>query len=448
MSAVQQGLAARAAAGLAAVALFAAPALSLSVRGGLNSGLMMLTLAALLWWALMRSKPPWRDARPLLVGLLAYPAVVLAQLALTGGRLSSFDPAARFVLACPLLLGLARLSWTQSRLFEWGCVVGAIGAAGWAIGSTALLGAARAGNPWTNPVPFGGMALTLGFLSLGSWPYPATIRPASDRRIVAGRLLAVTGAVAGAYACIGSQTRGSWLALPPMALLAWAMLWSGRSPAMRDAPGARRSRTAHLARIRRQAAVLAASLVLAATAFGFATGGFVSQRLAYTMHELRMARTPEGRDTSSGIRLQLWRASLLMAQEHPVLGVGKARFNDALQPLLAAGEVTAAAARPEYRHAHNDVLFALAELGLPGGLAAIALYLGPAVFFVRRRASSDPIVRRTAFAGLGVVVGFAVFGQTEAMWNLTMPAAFYALCVGVLSARLLERERMSRDACG
>ena len=35
----------------------------------------------------------------------------------------------------------------------------------------------------------------------------------------------------------------------------------------------------------------------------------------------------------------------------------------------------------------------------------------------------------------------AVFGQTEAMWNLTMPAAFYALCIGALSARMLERER-------
>lgn len=75
-------------------------------------------------------------------------------------------------------------------------------------------------------------------------------------------------------------------------------------------------------------------------------------------------------------RLDGWYAALWMAREHPLTGVGhgayRAEFATAKLDLLADGvDLYRSHADPFFANAHNDLLEAVAEWGLPGALALL-----------------------------------------------------------------------------
>jgi O-antigen ligase len=66
------------------------------------------------------------------------------------------------------------------------------------------------------------------------------------------------------------------------------------------------------------------------------------------------------------VRIALWHEALVIAAAEPVLGVGPGRF----------AEVSPTASRdPDLRWAHNEFLQAAAEMGLPGYLLVVSLFL-------------------------------------------------------------------------
>ncbi|RMF25417.1 MAG: hypothetical protein D6760_01020, partial [Deltaproteobacteria bacterium] len=142
------------------------------------------------------------------------------------------------------------------------------------------------------------------------------------------------------------------------------------------------------------------------------------------------------RDVSAANRLEIWRATLAMAADRPILGHGFGTF-EALLPGY----------RPMptglfYDHAHNDYLEILAEGGVVGLAFAVALVAA----FARRlvRALSKPLTssQRQAVFWLGTAI-VSVLLHSLADFGLRITAvAFTFVYVAALFSRISENPEL------
>jgi len=386
--------------------MFVKPSLS-NTCYGLLLGWSAITLVAGGRTAFAECGAILRRYWPFMLAMAALPLAVLLQQLVSGAE----EPHVsylylRFALFIPLVFGMVGLGRNGMRSVQWGFVACALVSALW------LHEVAAAGRPshvgFSNVIPFGNLALLAGMLAVISigWNRPG------DHLQAGLKLLA---GFAGLYASYMSGTRGGWLAIPVLALIALA--------------ASRRLRWLH------KAGALAGLAGLMALAWY--SSALVQQRLESVVSELSQFAHHVTVDTSTGVRLQLWQASLKMLQAHPWTGVGPDNYEAALQTLAAEHVITPLAAT--LPHAHNDVLHAAATLGIPGLLAVLALYLVPVWFFLRHLRSADRDTQVASAMGLALCFGFMVFGLTEAMFTTTLTNAFYSLIMAVCFAYVVVR---------
>ena len=390
------------------------PALTVAVKGGANGSLMVA--AALSLFVLLRQRRSGaggavvRRTEPVRSYALAMAApvfVLLAVQTLHGGpwAVGAVSSSARFLLAVPVVLVAVRIG---RALVPWADVSFALGAL--AAGAVMLFAPrewslGRWGSPFLDPINFGGLALLLGVLSLLSVDW-------RRRDPLPTRALKVAGFVGGLAASVPTGARGPWLAvLVLIVVLAFTTL-RGRSLLMRVALWAS----------------LAAALLVA-----FATVDAFRGRFDLMAADLGSFFWGGERDTSPGVRLQIWRAALLAFAERPLLGLGGGGFAAAVDGYLASGVLSPLAAEAARAELHNSYLAYAADFGIPGLLAIVSLFAVPAAAFVRRL-GSDPVCRRAALMGLVVVVMYAACAFSVDVFKLKMMAAFYAAATALMAA--------------
>ncbi len=196
-----------------------------------------------------------------------------------------------------------------------------------------------------------------------------------------------------------------------------------------------------------RALVLAVGMAVLLSAV-FAVNGTWRQRVVDAYQEaVTCSGEQSTADTSICIRLQLWRASLDMLAQRPVAGMGSKRyFNDYLnQESLPAGVVSPSVAEG-WGEPHNDIMLALTSYGVPGGIALLLVFLGPAGLFLRRLAFHHPAQARAAAAmGLSLTLGFLVFGLTETMFRGMRTIGFYSMSLALFMI-LSDPDRYARSA--
>lgn len=391
------------------------PAIALTTNISVGLIEVMLLLAAIGYapalWRQRRQEPLLlAQARPILLAFLFNLIVAAISLVSTGIDPPYFENPSKMLLAT-LATGMVLLLRPSGQVIWPGLWVGAIGAMLFAIYQRFGLMLPRA-EGFSMPITFGDLAMAMGLMSL------AGIRQVARTRWAALPYLAF---LAGVVASILSASRGGWLAL----LLSFIPLYVYG----RDYVG------------RRVLAIVAASLIVVGGVSALPETG-VRERLNEITTQ--MAQYEGGNsNTSVGARIEMWKGAWTMFVEHPVGGVGRANFNRGLNQLIGRGAIDPAMGI--FRHAHNEMLNALATEGLPGGLALLALYCAPLVFFGRqlRRAGSQ---RPYALAGIMLVLAFIAFGMTQVMFVHHVGSAFYALTVCVLAGLCLQEQRRMRDA--
>ncbi|TWG79296.1 O-antigen ligase [Cupriavidus gilardii J11] len=402
---------------VAAIAAALSPALMLTLKGGAGYCYFAALAAGLIWlWHgdnRRRAFQVLRSCKWYLAAMAGYPLIIALQ-ALLGYRVPgwAFDAPARLLLAAPILALLAAVPDRWLRPMQWGCVAGAVGAAIWSVVMTSSsvdwMVYGRAGNPFTNPIPFGNTALVLGFMGAVGLADPG--RPRWDRA------LRLVGLVAGCYASYTSESRGGWLAIPVML---WILV-------MRF----------HVSRMEPRRALATFAAVLALAVVGAWNTPIVQNRIAAAMSDFHRLEHGDA-NTSIGWRLQQWRAASQMFAEHPVLGIGKGHFEPALREMAEEGKVPP---NIVHRHAHNEFFSTLAELGMAGVAALFLLYFGSIVYFWRYRHSPDPDTATAAGMGLVLTLGSLVFGITIDVFSLVMNTAFYALTTATLLGIIASRQ--------
>lgn len=402
-------------AGLAVLGIGILPAFMLSVSGAAFLSYSLLLVAGL--WAMLASpgalasrlRAMWRDHRWLILTMAALPTAMLIS--------SLLNPAAprnvpfaygRLWLLGFVLFGLLQLRPEQLQRVQWGCVAGALASCVWAYMELRVTRPDSIGA-YANTIPFGNLSLLLGLFSLISigWAH-------NDSRVrVALRIL---GGAAGLYASYMSQSRGGWVAIPVLLLIAVATL-------------------RHVSWKKRLTALLVFFALLAAVCV---SSSIVRARFDQAVSDIHAYEAGQ-LNTSVGIRFQLWKAATLMLTRHPLVGVGRGKFHDTLQVMHAEGVITQEATA--FEHAHNEFLYNGASLGVLGIAALLALYLMPAAYFLRAALCDDRILRTTGAMGLTLCVGFMLFGLTEVMLIIAQTVVFYSVMVAVFTAHIHRRRQ-------
>ncbi|MBN3857305.1 O-antigen ligase family protein [Paraburkholderia sp. Ac-20340] len=367
--------------------LILGPATNLVWRGG--TGYAFFLLLALALWGLyaFRRTPgyfaPWREYGWYTAAMLVPIAVIVLQQALMRyWAPHQFDALSRFTLALPIFLLLSRVPSRYLTAIGWGCAFGALAASAWVIIDRPVGGwseTERLTNSYTNAIPFGDTALLLAFLAIFTFGWDRKARPLA----LAVKLVAL---VAGGFVSYLSGTRGGWIAIPVFMLLL----------------GVQYGWFAHWKR------VVVAVALLAAFIGALLSTDRIQHRIADADADVALMQRGD-KNTSVGLRLQLWSASIHLFERHPVYGVGKGHLEAALGDLANRGEASHDIVN---ERAHSDFFSAIAEMGAMGALSLLTIYFGTSLHFWRARRDSDTVIRTAACSGLAVSFSTILFGLT------------------------------------
>jgi O-antigen ligase len=148
-------------------------------------------------------------------------------------------------------------------------------------------------------------------------------------------------------------------------------------------------------------------------------------------------------DTSSQMRLTVWKKSLRMYAEHPVLGVGAGNWKveipkyglEEFPPYIQNGSM-------QWSEAHNDFLATLCETGLGGLLAYISVFvfgIYTAVRWLRRSIAPAEVVLSALI--ISTIVGVAVISFFDFPKARVEHMMFFALWLSLLPSQ--ERQAQS-----
>ncbi|MFD4839720.1 O-antigen ligase family protein [Achromobacter sp. NPDC058515] len=321
---------------------------------------------------------------------------------------SELEKLLRFALALPILWLLLRAPRRWLKHLQWSILAGALAGAAMLIVTLETLGrnaVVEIGGRY-NAVAFANITLLFGAMTLLSLGWGASTR---WPRVETGVKLLV--AALAVYATWKSETRSSWMLLPILGLVFLL--------------GLRNWKRRH--KVYCALAVCVALIASAAAIWTFST------RMHEISRDVQGFATSANRDTSFGIRLQLWHASIIMFQKSPIVGIGPSKFREELRELQTQGIVTQEVV-DGFGEPHNDLLAALSGYGLLGLISILTLYLLPAAVFFRRLASDDRVIRVGAQLGLLFCLGYCAFSLTEMMFRNMRSVPTYGLIMVTLIA--------------
>ncbi|ADE13100.1 O-antigen ligase family protein [Sideroxydans lithotrophicus] len=393
----------------ATVLLLAYPTAMIAVKGGMNGVfLLMLLLALAVWLARPNGIEAvmWRSEFTIYtVSMCAMSvAILISQTYLQNYTAHPYDAASRYWLAIPVFLLLQRLRPAVFVVLQVAFPLAAI--IGFMMSNDLGAGSEnRSGIGTLDLIHFGDLELIFGVLSLFSINWLGR-----DNKLL--RLLKVTGFMLGLLASFESGSRGGWFAIPVFILIYFYF------------------RTSRVSLKMAAASLIATSFVIA---FVYLASGTFQHRVNELINDI--ATFEQGnRDTSTGVRWQLYKAAADIFAHHPIFGVGPEGFALEMQPMLDAGKITPLAAELGRGEVHNDILSKAAGMGIFGLAALLASYFVPFGLFWRATKSTLREVRRAGILGIAFVSGILVFGVTVEFLNLTMATAFYGFTVAVLLA--------------
>jgi len=352
----------------------------------------------------------WRTMWPMAIALIAPLTAMLLADALNGSWSDSeLEKLLRFALAIPVTWVLLHAPKKWLCHVQWALIFSAY------MGSLMLLvillspslgrGAVSEYGGQYNAVAFANLTLFFGFASWLTLPWTLSRWPRLEM------LLKVLAGVLAVCAVWVSETRSSWGLFVVLSLV---VLLSNRH---------------WTTRIKLKFMAAAAALMVVGM---FALWHADHSRFRELWTDMQRYEQQD-RDTSTGIRMQLWTASWLMFKEAPLTGVGVVNFRSELAKLKDQDIVTAIVAS-DFGEPHNDFLGAMAGYGVLGLLSIFALYFIPAIVFLRRLRSSDAVVHAAATIGLLFTLGYAQFSLTEMMFRNMRSVPIYAMTLAILFA--------------
>lgn len=256
-----------------------------------------------------------------------------------------------------------------------------------------------------NPLPFAAAYMTLGFVALLGW---------HDRSMRSRSLAVAALVIALATVMFWSESRGATLAaLPLLVLSIWYI----------------RPRPAALI----MAALGLATLIALAVIFGGFGGRLISSVERLTRGLATVATGDPSMESSTGLRLIMYRAGIAAWMESPIWGYGVSERFSAVMPHLPEGYSF------RFTHLHNSFLTHAVAGGAVGVAVLVSLLLTP-VAINQTVGASD---RDQRFFAWLIFLSMAGVGMSNLILNHDVSAHFLALLT--LVHLLMHHEKRQTD---
>jgi len=138
--------------------------------------------------------------------------------------------------------------------------------------------------------------------------------------------------------------------------------------------------------------------------------------------------------SSSTIRIELWKSTLLLSQEKPFWGYGYDKAKERVLELVDLGEVEGYV-KPYLRknyHFHSIYFDSLGKRGIAGLVSTLLLLLIPLYIFIRNRHNAPEY----ALSGCLVIVSFIVSGISDMSMLSRMPIIIFGVLVVLCTANV------------
>ncbi len=418
--------------GAVLVILLLAPIVYLSVRHGIHACLYILALLAV--FQLARDPAPYREeladpwARRLVLAFASlFVATLVTQILNQSIHWPSFDGPSKILLAGLVFLFLRNQRIAFAKVLEVALPLGLLGV------FLVIQLSPEARKVWDGPLAMGRFATRfVDPNSLGSQSLILTMLCVFSIGLFAKKrtwllVLKLIGIAIGAIIVVNAQSRGGWLAIPPLLMLWLALYFSQhtlRGPAKFLPP----------------AIVLCAAAAL--MAIGYETSPILSNRGNFAIENANDWLAGKNLDSPIGIRLSIWDVSMTLARESPWIGYGET----GLKAVLASHPLNIAANRSAidtlaFAGAHSDILAKQLSMGIIGLAAYFATMLVPWFYFWKHRCHAHRDTRAAAHLGLYFITGVFVCGLTNEMLSLKYLCSFFGLTIAGLAADISRRER-------
>ncbi len=333
--------------------------------------------------------------------MLFYVAIQGLSILWDGGALNQFDRPSRLLMASAIFL-LLRLYPPRFLPLMSGIGLGAVLAGSIAIYQRFVLGIERALGTHTHPIQGGDISMSLGLISLCAlfWAY--------RRKRRGWMLFFCLATIMGVTGSLLSGSRGGWILLP-LILGIWCWLhrhWFSRKAKI--------------------GAALFAGLLMVLVLLPQTD---VIHRLEQGKQDLAQYFEGGNRDTSLGMRLQLWHSAWLSFQEKPLFGWGNNGVRASQRQQVERGDI-AQSVYDFNSHAHNQYLDEMAKRGLLGLVSLLALFLVPLrLFKIQLTPSASPEQYALSIAGLVFVMATMDYCLSQAFFGHNSGISFYVFGV-------------------
>jgi O-antigen ligase len=404
-----------------ALSLIISPLFLLTVSGWMTRIIAVCSLLAIYVLYKNRAKPITVTHKKdvpfftkLLCATLSLPiiAILLSQSFRAEYSWAYYDSPAHILIGIFILLAIAKTGIEVVKWMSFSLPAALLLAlANIIINPNLFWGSSRLSTQAVDPLAFGSLSLTFALLSLIS----IKLHPQS-KLLIAYKII---GVCAGIYLSIASGSRTGWLAIPIIGIL-WLYYdhkkWSLTTKAM-----------------------VSVCIVTLITSSYFLSNNIHNRVDETTKNLSQYEWKPKDANatTSFGDRVSFARMAAYLMTQRPIDGWGDGNFEsiiDSPKFYYANMETRKVALISGF---HNDITANMVRSGIWGLIATVALFLVPAVFFLRNLRYPNKNERDVAFMALTFLVCQFASSLSMEIFNLRYSASFFGLMIAIFCGQLL-----------
>ena len=231
------------------------------------------------------------------------------------------------------------------------------------------------------------------------------------------KMLLVVACCLGIIACLLSQARGSWLAMPLLMLLYAVYLYRSGHPKF----------------------LMVLVLISVTLMVGVSQTQVVKSRMQSFVSNVDRYQNGDS-NSSLGARFDMFKAAGILIKQNPVFGHGLNSYSPKATEIRLA---TAGMSRQvgKWANPHNEILLVMVEKGFIGLITLLLLFAAPGYLFLQALSrAGDSVagqqVKFYAMSGLSLLTVYAVAGQSVALFEHDVFNHFFALMVLLFASQI------------
>lgn len=373
---------------------------SLSIRGGYNfSPIILIVLSfGYLIYAKLKKLPfvTSRDDQWLMFSYIFYFSLFLLSFFIHDGRTRELDNPSRILFLLPLIFLLKDIPIYFKTLtlgIPFGAIVSGIVACidrfylDYEIAFLPRIMHIQGGDI---SMSFGVFSLVLGFHFIAS-------------KNTKWAMICYLGAAFGVLGSILSTARGGWIGFP---FILFFLIWIYRQ---------------QLSKVFLTGLV---SIILIGMISAFLSPETrMMERYNAAKNEIVHYIQKDNGSTSLGARFHMWKSSILMAKEKPILGWGIQGVSEKRKLQYEQGLISEYAS--QFNHAHNQFFDDLSKRGILGLIALLGIFLVPLRFFMTYINSENLKLKCVALLGTTHIISVMFYGLSQGFFSHNSGNIFY-----------------------